>query len=193
MRKNSGASQIKIRAEFSFFAVLGFVLCTDSGGVSAMCLAACFLHELGHITVMFMLRRPPSAVTFCGGGIRISGGSCGFAAVSAGVAVNLALFAVFAVLPWEDNTLRLFGVINLLAAAFNLLPIGTLDGKRMLDIALKRAFSPSFAIKLSDICEAVMLCLVIPSLFILVFSGFLNFSAVIFVIYVLAVEILNKI
>ncbi len=158
-----------------------------------MCLTACFLHELGHLGVMLILQRPPSEITFSGGGIRISGGSCGFAAVSAGVAVNLVLFVVFAVFPWENDTMSLFGVINLLAAAFNLLPIGSLDGKRMLDIALKRAFSPSFAIKLSDICEAVMLCLVVPSLCFLVFSGLLNFSAVIFVIYVLAVEILNKI
>ena len=193
MRRNCGAVPVRIRARFSFFAVLGFLICTDKDGVSVMCAAACMLHELGHLAVMFAEKRLPTAIELYGGGIHISGGSTSFPAAAAGVSVNLALFILFGLIPWENRDVRLFGTVNLLVAAFNLLPVGSLDGKLMLDKALVRAFPPENAVHISELCEKMMLALVLPAVIVLVFSGLLNFSAVIFLIYILAVEFLEKI
>ena len=184
---------MKISAEFSFFAVLGFLICTDREGVSLLCMLACLLHELGHLAVMLAERRLPSSITLYGGGIHISGGSTSFPCAAAGVAVNTALFLLFGLIPWEQRELRLFGVVNLLIAAFNLLPVGSLDGRLMLEKALVRGFSPKRAVFLSELCERVMLIILIPAAVMLVFSGFMNISAIIFLIYVFSVEFLEKI
>ncbi len=169
------------------------MICTDREGFSVLCLLACLLHELGHLAVMLIEKRPPSSVRLYGGGIHICGGSTDFAAVSAGVAVNIVLFLIFGLIPWEDTNMRLFGIINLLIAAFNLLPVGELDGRLMLDKALVRAFPADKALRLSELSEKIVMLLVIPALITLVFSGFLNFSACTFLFFLFAVEILEKI
>lgn len=184
---------MRFEVSFSFLAVLGFLICTDRDGNALMCLLACVLHEAGHLAVMLAEKMPPSLVVFYGGGIHICGGSTSPAAVSAGVITNILIFLVFGLIPWEDEKIRLFGVINLLIAAFNLLPIGELDGKLMLEKALIKAFPPEKAMRYSDICGKVALLLVLPAAVTLVFSGYLNFSAVTFFFFLMGVEILEKI
>ena len=193
MHKHNEAFRVKVSAEFSFFAVFGFLLCVDKEGTALLCLLACILHELGHLAVMFAERNPPCSVKLYGGGIHISGGSTSFPCVFAGVAVNTALFLLFGLIPWEQRELRLFGVVNLLTAAVNLLPVGSLDGKLMLEMALVRGFSPERAAFLSELCERIMLIILIPAATVLFFSGFMNISAIIFLIYIFAVEFLEKI
>ncbi len=193
MRKTRYAFPVKIEVSFSFLAVLGFLICADRDGNAVLCLLACVLHEAGHLFVMIIERKLPSSVTFYGGGIHICGGSTSIAAVSAGVIANIVLFLIFGLIPWENEKLRLFGVINLLIAVFNLLPFGELDGKLMLDKALVRAFPAEKAIRCSDICSKVVLLFVLPAAVTLVFSGYLNFSAVTFFFFLLGVEILEKI
>ena len=193
MQKHNEAVRIKVSAEFSFFAVLGFLICVDSDGTALLCMLACVLHELGHLAVMFAEHRPPERVKLYGGGIHISGGSTSFPCAAAGVAVNTALFFLFGLVPWEQRELRLFGVVNLLTAAFNLLPVGSLDGRLMLEKALVRGFSPERAVFLSELSERIMLAVLIPAAVMLLFSGFLNISAIIFLIYIFAVEFSEKI
>ncbi|MBQ9484377.1 MAG: hypothetical protein IJU82_09310 [Ruminiclostridium sp.] len=193
MRRHNEAVRIKVSADFSFFAVLGFLICVDKDGTALLCMLACVLHELGHLAVMFAERRTPDRIRFYGGGIHISGGSTSFLCVSAGIAVNIVLFLLFGLIPWAQRELRLFGVVNLLIAAVNLLPVGSLDGKLMLEKALVRGFSPERAVFLSELCERVMLVILVPAAAMLFFSGFMNISAIIFLIYIFAVEFLEKI
>lgn len=193
MREHSGAFPIKLEAGFSFFAVLGFMICTDRSGTSLLCLLSCVLHELGHLAVMLAEKRLPERIKLYGGGMHIRGGSTSFPAAAAGCIVNTLLFCVFFLIPWESRELRLFGVINLLNAAFNLLPFGELDGKLMLDKALIRAFPPEKAARYSSVCEKAVTAAVLPAAVFLVFSGYLNISALIFFFYNFAVEILEKI
>lgn len=184
---------MKLEAGFSFFAVLGFIVCTDREGTALLCLLSCVLHELGHLAVMCAEKRPPERIRLYGGGMHIVGGSTSFPAAAAGCAVNILLFCGFFLIPWESRGMRLFGVINLLTAAFNLLPFGELDGKLMLDKALIQAFPPEKAARYSSICEEAAAAVIIPAAAALVFSGYLNISALIFLFYVFAVEILEKI
>lgn len=193
MREYRGAFPIRIEAGFSFFAVLGFIVCTDRSGTSVLCLLSCVLHELGHLAVMLAEKRPPERIRLYGGGIHLRGGSTSFPAAAAGCIVNTLLFCVCFLIPWESRELRLFGVINLLNAAFNLLPFGELDGKLMLDKALIRAFPPEKAARYSSVCEKAVTAAVLPAAVFLVFSGYLNISALIFFFYNFAVEILEKI
>ena len=193
MLELNGTFPIRITVRFSFFAVLGLLVCMDKDGTALMCAASCMLHELGHIAVMLIEHRPPDSVTLYGGGIHISGGSTSFPAAAAGVTVNIMLFVVLGIIPWENPQIRLWGTVNLLTALFNLLPIGELDGKLLVDKALIHILSPVNAARLSDIIEKTVVIVIIPCVIMLVLAGYMNFSAVIFLIYVFAVEFLEKI
>lgn len=193
MRKSDRAFPISAEFRFSFFAVLGFMACTDRDGTMFLCALACLLHELGHLAVMLVMRKPPTSIMFYGGGIHIRGGSMAFPAVIAGCAVNAALFLVFGAVPWENERVRLFGAINLLTAAFNMLPVCELDGKCILGLVLARKFSPGIAVRVSDTCERFVIVLSLPLTVLLVIAGYMNFSAIIFFFYILMVEILEKI
>lgn len=193
MLELSGAFPIRVTARFSFFAVLGLLVCMDKDGTALMCGASCMLHELGHIAVMLIERKPPNSVTLYGGGIHITGGSTSIPAAAAGVTVNIMLFVVFGIIPWENPQIRLWGAVNLLTALFNLLPMGALDGKLLFDKALLRVLSPVSAARVSYITEKTAAIIIIPCAVTLVLAGYMNFSAVIFLIYVFAVEFLEKI
>lgn len=193
MRKSDRTFPINFEFRFSFFAVLGFMVCTDRDGAMVLCALACLLHELGHLTVMLILRKPPSSIVFYGGGIHIRGGSTAFPAVIAGCAVNAALFLMFGAVPWENERLRLFGAINLLTGAFNFLPVSELDGKILLELLFARFFRSINAVRYAEMCEHIAVVLAFPLTILLVITGYMNFSAIIFFFYILMVEILEKI
>lgn len=132
-----------VRVDFTFFAVLAFFLILDRTGQGTTAFAACVIHELAHLTVMFCLNVPVSSLTFYGGGIALTSSelyrakSAVRAAVySAGCAMNFAVAAVLfsvGIIP--------AALINLFTGIINLLPFGELDGARLLDMLLTR-FAP---------------------------------------------------
>lgn len=182
---------MKISFRFSFFTVLGIIICTDRDGTALMCLVSCLLHEAGHILIMFVEGKPPCAVTFYGGGIHISdGGSSSFFAAAGGCMTNLLLFAVFAMIPLEAA--ERFAAVNLLLAAVNLIPIGTLDGRLITERAALKILSPEKAIRVTEIAEKAAMLITVPSAVMLVLFGEISFSAVVFLFYLIVVDIFSK-
>lgn len=133
-------SQVRVRFCFSFFAVLSLtcLLGGESGKVLIM-LACCALHESGHIAAMLMCGCKPKELTFYGAGIkltlpkRINSFAKDAFILASGCAVNFLLaFSSFAV----TGELSFFARTNLLLGGFNLLPVGFLDGGKLVSLAL---------------------------------------------------------
>lgn len=184
---------VKPEIKFSFPAVLTVLICTDTVGTAFLCLAACVLHELGHIIVMLSEGRPPEKIIFYGGGIKLSGRtSKSLAAISGGVAVNFILFVVFYFFS-PDYRLQLFGMINLITGIFNLIPIKPLDGYFFLEKLILRLFAPAAAIKFMHIAEITAGLLSAPLIILFFINGEVNFSSVIFLFYFFVVDILEKV
>lgn len=183
---------MKIKIGFSFLAVLGFILCTDNEGTAVLCLTACLLHELGHLAVMLIEHRLPYEIAFYGGGIHIKGGSGSLLSVSGGCIMNAALFFTFYFAPFSDEKCKLFGVINLLIAAVNLVPINELDGHAILEKLLIKILSPEKAIRAVDVAEKTTVILAVPTVILLSFSGIIGFSSLVFLFYLIAVDIFDK-
>ena len=130
----------------------GFLLLTawlnylDRQGVVPLALLACALHELGHWAALRALgvRVRRVRLTAVGAEMEVARGlSYGgeLLAALAGPGVNLALALAFSPLPGGG----LFAGLNLALACFNLLPVGQLDGGRMLRCLLAWLLGPARA------------------------------------------------
>lgn len=127
---------LKVRVCFGFFAAVMFYFYfsgEDSAGVVAA-LLSCFLHELGHLSAMFLFGCPPERLTLYAGGLRLTGSYTKqpsrpqeLVILSAGCAVNLALAVISHFI--GAQTLAL---VNLSLMLTNLLPFSALDGGRIL-------------------------------------------------------------
>ncbi len=186
------AGGVKIRFDFSFFAAVGIFLAFDKAGYGIYCLAACFCHELGHLAVMLAEGKLPDEIIFSGGGICIRQrreASC--AVLAAGCAVNFLLFAVYCLILPKDSIFKLmFGGANLVIGIFNLLPIGTLDGKKLLEKACRRALSYTAAEKFLNAAEVIGCLLAMGALTIPALNGTVNLTAVSVMIYIFLMDFL---
>ncbi len=133
-----------LRLDFSFFAVITLFFLTDEYGFGVSSLVLCAAHELSHLAFMSYFGVKADALTFYGAGIRIT--SSGTERLSpgkqaavyiSGCTMNFALAVL----------LRLGGcgagaAVSLFTGAFNLLPIGELDGTRLAELLIIRRARP---------------------------------------------------
>ena len=130
----------------------GFLLLTawlnylDGQGIVPLALLACALHELGHLAALRLLGAGVRRVTVTAVGAEMEvdralpyGGE--ILAALAGPGVNLALALLLCRLPGS----ALFAGLNLVLACFNLLPVGRLDGGRVLRCLLAWLLGPEAA------------------------------------------------
>lgn len=135
------AGGVHFRLTFGFLAVWAMILLQSAFSDTAeAAMAACLIHELGHIVAMKAMRVGIIGMTFYSGGIKLkSSPSCfrGTAAeifiLAAGPLANLvcavgAAAMGFVVFAWVNTALMLF----------NLLPLSMLDGGRIIAAASER-------------------------------------------------------
>lgn len=164
-----------VRLEFSFFAVSAILMAIDETGTATLGITACLIHEAAHIAAMLLRGRKPERIRFYCGGIKAVSVSCcnDFVVLAAGCAANFALFLL--IYPFcISGDAAVFAVVNLLVGIINLLPFGTLDGGRILEGLVLRAFSPERASSILRVFESVTGALLITSALLLLLSGYLS-------------------
>ncbi len=137
--------QVKIKIEFSFLLIIAVVLVLENDNVLYVLLFSC-LHELGHLSALYLLGGKADSITFSYYGIGLKHSSDlsylkEFIFLSAGIAVN-AVFVVFDV--HRD--------INLALLILNSLPIFPLDMGRIIKILLNNILS-------LDVSDRIFNCL----------------------------------
>lgn len=125
-----------ISVEFSFLAVIALLGLSESSACIYMSLASCILHEIGHLLALFSFGVGVKKIVLYGAGIKIVRD---FSLVEnkkeavillSGPLMNILAFAVFYLFNGEN--FKVFAVMNLATALFNLLPIKALDGGQLL-------------------------------------------------------------
>lgn len=158
-----GATKIKI--SFLFLAFCTLCSLCDKSGVFTMALVASLLHEMAHILMLYFVGEYADNITLKPQGISLvrSGKMLSYKSeilvLLAGCILNFTLFAVFYFF-CESLSLKLFAVVNLSLGLFNILPLGTLDGGRILKILLKNVLPSQ---KADLICKIVSITVVILS------------------------------
>ncbi len=94
---------------------------------------AALMHELGHLTVMYLFGQPPKSINFVSFGIRI----CKRQSTKISYGKEMLIFLagplvnfISAAIIWAVNgkVMTQLALVHLLLGLFNLLPIGALDG-----------------------------------------------------------------
>ena len=116
-----------------FCFLLALLIYLDTSGIVLLSLLACTLHEFGHWAALHHMGNGVRCFSLTLFGAKIEpresmGFLQEFAAAAAGPAVNLVLAVIFSRLPGGSA----FTGVNLALGVFNLLPVGELDGGRML-------------------------------------------------------------
>lgn len=186
---------MRIGFDFSFFAVIAVFFALDDSGYAIFCIAACLCHEAGHLVLLLLTDHVPESLIFSGSGICIKQREePSLPVLAAGCTVNFVLFAVFYFLLERTSVYRLiFAVSNLCIGILNLLPIGELDGKKLLERFFTALLPFPAAQRAMYISELAASALAAAAIAFLLFSRSLNITSILVMIYVFAVDFLLKI
>lgn len=180
--------EIYFGISFSFFALM-FVLFTFGADDGALltALVCCSAHELGHLAAMFFFRQKPQSVVAYAGGIKITPSCTAVGAqwsdiiiLLSGCAVNFILAAA----EYFRTGLDRFAEINLLLAAFNLLPFGYFDGARVLRMLVSG--------RTLTAVRVVFMGLLIALTVLMLLNSMLNLSLAVTVLCICVYEIMSS-
>ena len=186
---------VKISFGFSFFWVLAILLCFDFRDEIRLALLFSTLHELGHLTAIIVTRQRPKQIAFGLFGMTIvkrSDMSCKYSAeiftALAGPLVNVLFSSVF-YCAFKSSGKPVFMTafaVNFLIAAFNLMPVFSLDGGRALECTLKMRFEAQKAEKILKAVSFVFVVIIdFIGAFVLIKSGY-NFTLLLIAVYLTA-------
>lgn len=184
--------RLNVKFDFSFFAVVAFMIFIDTSGAAVLSLIACILHEGGHLLAMAVCGAYPERITFYGGGIALSKAEMDslsdekrLVILSAGCAVNLLAASVYLTMPGND-TVAVFSAVNLIICLFNALPIGYFDGAGILEILLSKFLSLRVAEKVKRVIGVMLSVVMIAGVIIYCISCNKSVSlSLIFVVFYL--------
>ena len=180
---------VRIQLHILFLGMLTLFLLVDPTGISAMGLGASLLHELGHLAACRLTGARPRALSFELSGIRLTGGARPLpfgkelAILLAGSGVNLLLAAV---LYWISGKGRTLAAVHLCLGFLNLLPMGALDGGKILRLVLERRFSLRTAQAACTAVQAVLAGAALLAAVTGLWTGGFHITALIFCLYLLA-------
>lgn len=171
---------------FLFAAALALFIAVDKTGHILPLLLAILLHESGHLIALYAVGTPPKAVRLVPGCFQIVSRHIPtdrneMLVLAAGPVANLICF--FACYRMQATTR--FAVMNLLLFIYNMLPVEGLDGGSMLRLLIVKLFghkAASVVLTFSGIfCGFSFFCF----FFYLYVNGTVNYSVIIFSIYLL--------
>ncbi|MBE6750004.1 MAG: hypothetical protein E7560_02450 [Ruminococcaceae bacterium] len=189
----------EIYVSFLFTAVITVMLATDRTGLILPTLFAVFVHELGHLFVMWATDNEPKQIRLIPASVQIVNGFSksyknDLAVAICGPLVNILLFLVFYFnfKAFGNELVLYYALLNLVIAIFNLLPVKGLDGGTIVYslIASKYGINKAeITVKIFTVVIAISITLV--GIF-LMLKGETNISLFIIAIYLLVLAFLKR-
>ncbi len=189
----------EIYISFLFCAVITLMLLTDKTGLMLPTLFAILMHEMGHLFMMWVVDSAPKSVKLIPASIQITTPfqrryRNDVLISFAGPLVNIVLFLTlyFNFLAFRNQTTLYFGVLNLVIALFNLLPIKGLDGGTILYCILAKYKGVEKASLILKYITLLASAVIIATAIILSIGGNINISFYIVGIYLLIASLVKN-
>ena len=176
---------------YTAVAAMTAVLLTDREGRLIACLAAAMLHELGHLAMMKRLGVRIRAVRVRLFDVLIEADACAsfrsdVLVTLAGPAVNLCLAALLRRFSPE------FALPQLVLGLFNLTPVMSFDGGRLLYLLLARRYAPATCDAVLRITTFVFLLPLMTAGLVILFNNGYNYSFLAISLYLAALLLFRK-
>lgn len=132
---------VPVTVSFWFVAIISVYLATDSSYFSVISILCCVLHELGHIIAFIWAKTPPLKLSLELTGMRIVAPSEKLDVLkeivvqSAGIITNILL--AIPTMQSSNELWQFFAMANLVIAGFNLLPLKSLDGGKLVALVMQ--------------------------------------------------------
>lgn len=199
---NIRLSGTKLNISFYFAATVTIILILDKSGTAAIAIAACVLHECGHLVCLLGLGEVPACISLEIFGMRIDRGNTvrlsikqEIAAAFSGPFANLLvafLSVLIGIVMHSKGIMQSPVYLNLFIAAFNLLPIEPLDGSKILYYLLCLWRDEALAARITRTVSAIALFPVaMAGFYILLKSGY-NFTLLIAAGYLILLFIIKS-
>ena len=189
----------EIYLSFLFMAIITLMLAFDKTGLILPTLFAVFLHETGHLFMMWVKGLSPKRIKLIPASVQITNSfsRCyrnDIVIALAGPMVNFLFFGVlyYNYVCFKNEGVLYFALLNLLIGSYNLLPIQGLDGGTVLYSIIcnyTNANKAQLCLKLISIFLGVTVVFAAVTLH---FRGKLNLSLYIMGIYILVTSIIKR-
>lgn len=185
---------VRIEVRFSFFAALTLFSLTDKTGLAELSILVCLLHEGCHLAAFFLLRLPLKSVVFEASGIRIVRSGIFISGLSEVIIQLAGSFGnfVFGGIFLSALGKNAFSFLNFAVGIFNLLPMKTLDGGKLLKLFLSAFFREGTAEKIAVFIDGIFLFAFILSAALMIINRRANVTLLIFVLYLLSDALIKK-
>lgn len=188
---------INIKVKFMFVAVITIFLILDKTGIAIFMFIATITHELGHVMALLSLGYKPSELSFEIIGIKLIQPIKTINYIKeiiiyiSGPLINIIMFTVLYFCSAQASFMKVFAYIHLFIGIFNLLPIGTLDGGRVLNLLFRLFLGYRISNKLSLIISILLVLPVVGySLYLIMFKS--NFTLILTSIYLIFMMLFNN-
>ncbi len=192
---------VEIECSFPAAALTTLAVLLDSRHTIEVCMLAAFIHEIGHITAMFLCGSRPKVIKIGLFAVDISDPSRGarglvpeLLIVFAGIIANfLSVFGAWVLFALTGAQYFMqIAAASLITACFNLLPAATLDGGQGLFFVLMRRFSYKAAEAVINILTVILLIPFSVAGITVLFRSKNNFSLLIISVYLILSLVLKK-
>ncbi len=187
-----------IYVSFLFSAVIVAMLATDRTGYILPLLLAVFLHEMGHLVAMWCLDAAPKRIRLIPTAVEITAkfnynrkNEIKIALAGPMVNLFLATVLIFNYAAFKNEDYLVFGIINLLIGAFNLLPVTGLDGGNILFALLVKKLNLNTAGLIMKIINLSLTFVILAFALYLLFRGEFNPSPFIIGLYLLIMNLIK--
>ncbi len=182
-----------------FGALITVMLLFDKTGIILPLLFAVFMHETGHLFMMWLRGAAPRKIKLIPASVQITkaftaGYKNDIIILLSGPFVNFLLFGVFYYnyLCYENITALYIALLNLIIGVFNLLPIKGLDGGSILYIVLSNRIGVNKAEITLNFISIFWGIVLIFAAVVLTVKGRFNLSLYIMGIYLLVATLIKK-
>lgn len=191
------AGRLAVEINFMFVAIVSIFLLLDKTGISVIALLACFIHEMAHMVAFIAVGYTPQKLSFEMSGIRLTKPAQELSrgkellVLIAGSGVNLLIFLLLIKTIDKISFFSIFGVTHLVLGIFNLLPLKSFDGGKILFLSLSYFMSESTAYKICAAADFISIFLMLLCSIFMVITSKKSFSLLAITVYLLITSLIK--